>query len=190
MHVIRLSEKSGSAAFVMSRPPNGLPGLLQYRQLDDHCCAFLAGLAVAKFFTHAIRTADVLDAFRPSPSSGCAARKMVLALAGSGIRTTFRSDLDLASLSRLLSAGTPVIVTVWPDDYACDHWTVVRGVDLEGRRVFLTNCEYADAVGGMNWDTFVSMWYDPGEGLLCAPLEATAPASCRRPPCGPPECGG
>jgi hypothetical protein len=88
-----------------------------------------------------------------------------------GVTAVYRGDLGPRSLRRLTAGGTPVIVTIWPDEYSCDHWTVVRGLDRAARRIFLTNpanaVPYAAADGSLPWKAFLDIWYDRGEGLVC-----------------------
>jgi hypothetical protein len=84
-----------------------------------------------------------------------------------GIVAEWQERLGQRTLRRLTADGTPVIVTVEPEDYVCDHWTVIRGVDLRSRRVHLTNYEYTDADGTMAWASFRADWSPRGCGWVC-----------------------
>jgi hypothetical protein len=139
-----------------------------FRQLDDHSCGFVAVLAVVKHFAPRASAKGVLEAVRPSEEFGCGQPRVVEALRAFGVRARYRADLDLARLHGLLGEGTPVVVTVWPKGWVCDHWTVVRGTDLAARRVYLVN--HADGTtrrGGMSWRAFRSVWSPCGGGLVC-----------------------
>ena len=135
-----------------------------YRQWDSHSCSFLAALAVIRYF--APRT-PVMDVLRASSTCGCDWRGLVDSLSQFGIVAKYRKRLDLRTLRRLTADGKPMIVTVYPEGYAGDHWTVIRGVDLRTRRVHLTNYEEADADGSMAWATFLSDWSPRGGGWVC-----------------------
>ncbi len=68
----------------------------------------------------------------PSPADGCGQTHLIRCLKRLGVVAEYRDRLGPRTLHRL-AARTPVIVTVWPEWYACDHWTVVRGLDRAGR---------------------------------------------------------
>jgi hypothetical protein len=138
-----------------------------YRQLDGHSCSFLAALAVIRYFAPQTPVMEVLRAVAPSSLWGCDWRPVVRCLKQFDIKAEYRERLGLRTLRRLTAAGTPVIVTVEPEGYAGDHWTVVRGVDLRTRRVHLTNYEEADADGSMAWAAFQADWWPRGEGWVC-----------------------
>jgi hypothetical protein len=138
-----------------------------YLQLDDHSCGFLAVLTVVRYFRPDVAHRAVLGAVRPSAEVGCDQAEVIRALQSFGISAAYRDRLGPRSLARLAAEGSPVIVTVWPEDYCCDHWTAVRGVDAGGARVYLTNCEYTGRDGGMPWDEFAAMWFPHGGGLIC-----------------------
>ena len=57
-----------------------------------------------------------------------------------------------------------MVVSVWPEEDECDHWCVVRGVDLTREWVYLVN--YGPR-GGMSWGAFKDEWWPKGEGLAC-----------------------
>src|SRR5262249_24528982 len=98
-----------------------------YRQWDSHSCSFLAALAVIRYFEPQTPRLDVLRAVAPSSTCGCGWRPLVRCLKRFGIAAEYRERLGLRTLRRHTAAGKPVIVTVWPEGYAGDHWTVVRG---------------------------------------------------------------
>jgi hypothetical protein len=166
----RVQGKRVSAHFLRQRLRSSAPRLLAlpaYRQLDGHSCGFLAVLTVVRHFAPHVRPEEVLAAVRPSPSSGCSQRGVVTALRRFGVTAEYREGLGLRRLHRLTRNGTPVIVTVWPEEYGCDHWAAVRGVDLRNGRVFLTNYEYTDADGGMPWRVFAVHRFPRGGGIVC-----------------------
>jgi hypothetical protein len=149
----------------------GVLGIPRYHQLDYHSCGFLAALAVVRHFAPETEADEVLRVVAPSPADGCGQRHLIRCLKRLGVTAVYRQGLGPRSLRRLTAAGTPVIVTVWPDEYSCDHWTVVRGLDKAARRIFLTNpanaVPYAAADGSLPWKKFLDIWYDRGEGLVC-----------------------
>jgi hypothetical protein len=138
-----------------------------YRQLDGHSCSFLAALAVIRYFAPQTPVMDVLRAVAPSSTWGRGWRHLVRCLKRFGIVAEYRERLGPRTLRRLTADGKPVIVTVEPEGYAGDHWTVVRGVDLRTRRVHLTNYEEADADGSMAWAAFLADWSPRGGGWVC-----------------------
>lgn len=159
---------------VRKSPLPSRPGLLDlpgYWQTDDYSCGFVAALTVVHFFYPEIPADEVLASVRPSPEAGCDAKRVVKALAHFGIDATYRNDLGPKRLHRLAGKGLPVIVTVWPEDYGCDHWTVVRGIDLDARRIFLCNYSGVEADGGMAFDDFAAIWFGRGEGVVCIPSQ-------------------
>ena len=138
-----------------------------YRQLDGHSCSFLAALAVIRHFAPQTPAREVLRAVAPSSSDGCGWQHLVRSLKWFGIKAEYKKRLGLRRLRRLTADGKPVIVTVEPECYGFDHWTVVRGVDLRTRRVHLTNFEQADADGSVAWATFRADWCPRGAGWVC-----------------------
>jgi len=143
-------------------------GIPRYHQLDTHSCGFLAALAVVRHFAPKTGADDVLRVVAPSPASGCDQRHLIRCLKRFGVAAVYRERLGPRSLHRLAAAGTPVIVTVWPEWYGCDHWTVVRGLDRAGR-VFLTNYNWLTRNGSMDWKDFLDIWEPRGVGLVCGP---------------------
>ena len=154
-------------------PQTGMLDIPCYRQLDGHSCGFLAALAVVRYFAPRTPVAEVLRAVAPSSAWGCGQGLVVRSLKRFGIAAEERARLGLRTLRRLIAAETPVIVTLWPEGYSCDHWAVVRGLDLRRRRVFLTNYGdvAADADGSMAWTAFLAAWHPRGVGLVCVPAE-------------------
>jgi hypothetical protein len=148
-------------------PGRSLLGLPAYRQLDDHSCAFVAALTVARYFDPAVCPERVLAAVRPSPAWGCGHDQLVRALGTLGVAAPYRDGLDQTELLELAGRGTPVIVTVWMAEHGCDHWAVVRGIDRGRGRVHLVNYEHAGADGGLSWAAFDAVWCPRGGGLLC-----------------------
>jgi ABC-type bacteriocin/lantibiotic exporter with double-glycine peptidase domain len=144
----------------------------RYRQHDDHSCGFLAALAVVHYFDPQVPAERVLAAVPASTDSGCDQRRLIRGLKRLGITSEYREGLGLLRLRRLLTAGKPVIVTVQPDWYTCDHWTAVRGVDCTGRRILLSNYNWLDENGALSWKEFASIWSPRGGALVC---ERTSP---------------
>jgi hypothetical protein len=167
------TEHSRVSARYRKLPEPSLPAgasviaLPAYPQRDSHSCGFLAVLTVVQYFRPDVAPGAVLEAVRPSVEAGCDQARVICALWDLGVVAVYRDHLGPRSLARLADQGLPVIVTVWPEDYGCDHWTVVRGVDVALARVYLTNCEYTGRDGGLAWDAFAAMWFPHGGGLIC-----------------------
>jgi hypothetical protein len=139
----------------------------RYHQLDDHSCGFLAVLAVVHYFDPQISPAKVLSAIMPSPTSGCDQSRLLRGLEKLGIVAEYRESLGLRRLSRSLAKGRPVVVTIQPEDYVCDHWTDVRGIDRFGERILLSNYDGLDDDGSMTWKGFSDIRSPRGAGLVC-----------------------
>ena len=139
--------------------------LPNYWQEDYHSCGFNAALTVARYFNSKVPDKWVLDAIRPRLNSGTDNERMMRGLAMLGIGTRYREDMDQSSLYGLLAMGLPVIVTVWPDGWAGDHWTVVRA--MSARRVHLTN-HYSMSVEDFQYE-WIEAWEegDCGAGIIC-----------------------
>ena len=150
------------------RPAAAALDIPRYRQLDDHSCGFLAALAVVRHFAPPTEADDVLRALAPSPAGGCGQRRLIRCLKRFGVTAVYREGLGRRRLFRLATVGTPVIVTVWPEWYGCDHWTVVRGLDGRGR-VFLSNYNWLSKNGSIAWKDFLDIWTPRGGGLICKP---------------------
>ena len=87
-------------------------------------------------------------------------------LARFGIESPNLEHLGWAKLLRATREGRPVIVTVLPEDWDCDHWVVIRGMKDHPRRVWLSN--YAEVKDGcLSWREFRNMWSPHGEGMVC-----------------------
>ena len=74
----------------------------------------------------------------------------------------------------LTKEGRPVIVSILPNGWDYDHWTVIRGLrGTKHRRVLLSNITGmgygADQDGGISWHRFKSMWYYGSDGIVCSP---------------------
>jgi Papain-like cysteine protease AvrRpt2 len=136
----------------------GVIDIPRYHQLDDHSCGFLAALAVVRHFAPETEADEVLRVVAPSPTDGCDGKHLIRYLKRLGVAAVYRDDLGRQSLRRLTAARTPVIVTIEPEEYSCDHWTVVRGLDRTARRIFLTNpanaFPYAAADGSLPGRSF------------------------------------
>jgi hypothetical protein len=140
----------------------------RYHQLDGHSCGFLGALAVVHYFDPEVPPEDVLRVVAPDPEEGCGQECVISGLKKLGITAAYRSGLGLWELHRLLVNDTPVIVTVWPKCYSCDHWTAVRGVDYKEQRVLLSNYDYLQGEdGSLPWKDFLAIWSPRGGGLVC-----------------------
>lgn len=135
------------------------------KQPNSYSCSYAAALSVVKYLSpHPVRVTkkQVWEVVAPSRESGCDCKKLVKALASLGIHAEYWSDLDLKFLRIAIQTNRPIIVTVKPADYKCDHWTVVRAISKD--RIWLTN--YKDIA----LEQFEKEWYDYGEGLVCSLL--------------------
>lgn len=140
--------------------------LVNYWQEDYHSCGFLAALTVAEYLRPGTDPRDVLSAVRPALDSGTPRRRMVAGLAALGITAKYRDDLSVFDLHLLVRAGVPTIVSVWPEWWVGDHWTVVQG--FSAHRVYLTN-HYSMTVDWFNSE-WIDSWGDgstTGAGLVC-----------------------
>ncbi len=151
------------SAYFEHRP--GKSRMLDYRQLDGHCCGFISVLTVVHYFDPGIRPLDVLKHVCCGPDTGVDHDIVVAALAQFGISAIYCDGLGKKRLRKLTEAGTPVIVTVWPDEWGTDHWTVVRSVNLDTNRVVLVN---HGPQCGMKWDDFTYEWCPHGGGIVCS----------------------
>ena len=157
----------GGRVYARYREGRRLFGMPNYRQLksDTHSCGFIAVLTVVHYFTTDVPPKDVLVAVRPAKESGCDQKRVIAALKQFGISAEYRDNLGPRRLRQLVEAGIPVLVTVYPEDWTSDHWTVVRSMS-EDDRVSLTNFEGCGPQG-MSWKDFTAVWYTRGEGLVC-----------------------
>jgi hypothetical protein len=124
-------------------------------------------LTVVRYYRPRVSIREVLKAVRPSPEWGCGQKRVIDSLRAFGVRAGYRDDLNLAILHQLIGEGRPVIVTVEPGDWVCDHWCVVRGVDRERKRIHLVNGANTTRSGGMSWIDFRKEWSPVGGGLVC-----------------------
>jgi len=161
---------ASSCFYVKKKRPTGAGGLdmPRYHQLDVHSCGFLAALAVVRQLAPQTPAEEVLRVVGPSPACGCGQTRLIRCLKRLGVAAVYREGLGLRRLRRLAAAGTPVIVTVQPEWYECDHWTVVRGLDAADR-VYLTNYDWLTRNGSMAWRDFLDIWDPRGAGLVCRP---------------------
>jgi hypothetical protein len=172
----RIGGRRTSARFRVERPREGRPShpISRVHQLDEHSCAFLAALMVIWYFDPTVSTRDVLAALLPSPVRGCSQREVIRALSQFGIRARYRERLGWSRLQGLAKAGCPVIITIHPDEWLCDHWTVVRGLRDRSGRILLSNpaprgYKYDGLAhdGSMSWSDFNGIWSPRGGGLVC-----------------------
>ena len=162
---------ASSSFYVRRKRPAGAValGVPYYHQRDDHSCGFFAALAVVRHFAPSTTAEEVLRVVAPSSAGGCDQRRLIRCLKRFGVTAVYREGLGRRRLLRLAAAGTPVIVTVKPEWYSCDHWTVVRGLDRTARRVFLTNYNWLTKNGSIDWKDFLDIWDPRGAGLICGP---------------------
>lgn len=172
----RIGGRRTSAEFRVERPRAGRASHLISRvhQLDEHSCGFLAALMVIRYFDPTVSIRDVLAALLPSPVRGCSQREIIRALSQFGIRARYREGLGWVRLMKVAKAGCPVIVTIHPDEWLSDHWTVVRGLRERLRRILLSNpaprgYEYEGLAkdGSMSWNDFNRIWSPRSAGLVC-----------------------
>jgi ABC-type bacteriocin/lantibiotic exporter with double-glycine peptidase domain len=133
--------------------------LKNYKQQDTHSCGFVAALTVSHYFNPDTSAKDVMSAVRPTKSRGIDGKGMKRAVKQLGVKATYRSDLTIGKLRKYVERRVPVLVTIWPDDWSSDHWTVVQGFD--GNRVYLTNHK------SLSVKDFKREWFYPGQGFVC-----------------------
>ena len=131
--------------------------LHDYHQEDDHSCGFLAALVVARFYK-AATAKEVLKAVRPKVSCGVDGDRMLCALRSLGLVAEYRDDLTLDDLRLLTLERVPVVLTIYHEEWGCDHWVVVKRVGLN--RVSLTNNP------SLSIPEFESQWFEHGEGII------------------------
>ena len=173
---IRIGGRRTSARFRVERQrPGRMPHpISRVHQIDEHSCGFLAALMVIRYFDSTVSTRDVLAALLPSRCEDARSERSSVRLSQFGIRARYRERLGWARLQGLAKAGCPVIITIHPDEWFCDHWTVVRGLKDRSRRILLSNpaprgYEYEGLAqdGSMSWSDFNGIWYPRGAGLVC-----------------------
>lgn len=135
--------------------------LPNYRQPDAHSCGFIAALTVVHYFNSYAPVEDVSLAIGPTKEQGCDRDRMVEALEKLNVKAEYANDLTIDKIEEYIGQDKPVIVTVYPENYSCDHWTVIRGIDKEKKVIYLSNYR------AMSLSSFKKEWYDPGEGLVC-----------------------
>lgn len=158
------AEYREETAFRAHQSPNRVRlAVPAYRQEDGHSCGFLAALTVVRYFHPEVDVRQVMDTIRPHHQGGCDQRRMFAVLKRFGVQAR-EQRMGCHGLFLQLCLGRPVIVTVWPESYGCDHWCVVRGLDRERLRVHLVN--YGSR-RGMDWSRFYREWWPRGLGLVC-----------------------
>lgn len=128
-----------------------------FRQYDDESCGFLAALAVARRLVPELTARQVE---RAVPSGAVDAAMMQRGLRMLGFQAERCDGLDMYDLDDLLRRGWVPLVTVWPDDYACDHWTAVWSVPVGEVQLSNYECEW------VSWSKFRAMWFELGDALI------------------------
>ena len=140
-----------------------------YAQQDGYSCGYVAALSVVHYYDPNVSAREVRRVVRPNPNWGVDRHKLVKALVKLGVDAELRTDLTIDVLREYVERGIPVIVSVWPEDWYSDHWTVVQG--FRGDSVYLTN----------HWKLpvkyFLQEWSDmdmrgrggSSEGIVCYP---------------------
>ncbi len=135
--------------------------LKNYKQQDDHSCGFVAALTVCRLLAPEVSAKDVLRAVRPTKSGGIDGESLIESLGQLGVDAKFRDDLTIGNLRKAVEKGIPVMLTVYPEDWTSDHWTVVQGFD--DSRIYLTNYK------SLSIAQFKQEWFDVGDGIVCQP---------------------
>lgn len=102
--------------------------LTNYEQQDSHSCAFIAALTVVRYLGLEVTDEEILKAVRPT-TRGVDGSELVTALEKLGINANYTENLSVAKLIDYTEQAIPVIISVWPDEWDTDHWTIVRGFD-------------------------------------------------------------
>jgi predicted alpha/beta hydrolase len=169
----RIQGRLASSRFWVDKRPvprsrsAGALGIYRYHQIDFHSCGFLAALAVVHRFSPWTPMEWILETVGPRPSGWCTSKHLIRSLAKFGIAAEYRDRIGWTRMLREFSQSWGVIVTVQPEWYSCDHWTVIRGVTENPPRVFLSNYGWPDKDGGMTWKEFLSIW--TRGALICSP---------------------
>ncbi len=140
--------------------------LNNYQQQDYHSCGYLAALTVADYLVPNSCPKQLLSVVRPGINTGTSRGRVIKGLASVGIKAKYREDLTILNLIAYLIEKTPVIISVFPDWWNGDHWTVVQGVG--NSRVYLTN-HYSMTMEDFNRE-WIYNWgkqYLTGAGLVC-----------------------
>lgn len=143
--------------------------LINYKQQDYYSCGFVAALTVTRYYSPNTSARKVLEIVRPSINYGVNRFDLIKSLRALGIDATLQDDLTLTKINGLIKKGVPVIVSVWPEGWYSDHWTIVQGFD--SKRVHLTN------YGVLSFKEFYEQWSDMDmrgrgksrEGIVCLP---------------------
>lgn len=142
--------------------------LRNYKQHDNHSCGFIAALTVARYYDPSISSRRVINAVRPSVNHGVDRHRMMSALDMLGIDAQYNDDLTITRLRAYIRRSVPVIVSVWPDGWGSDHWTVVQG--FTDSRIYLSNHRSLTLI------QFAAQWSDMDmtnghgnskEGIVC-----------------------
>lgn len=172
---IRVGHRRTSTRFWVSRADKRF-SIPRVHQLDEHSCGFLAALNVIQHYDPSVTVEQALRTVVPSPQWGCTQPQLRAALRFYGIDPQYKKGLDWYDLLQSATEGTPVIICIYPWDYSCSHWTVVRGVTNQPRTVWLSNAYESDAgigkLGQVTWSNFRQIWYSHGEGIVCRELKA------------------
>ncbi len=133
-------------------------------QLDDHSCAFVTALNVLKHYHPLTSPRELLGILQPHPGTGRDQGAVIRALRHFGVAASVRVGLGPRGIFNLLVRNSLVIVTVWPEGDECDHWCVIRGIDLVREKIFLVNHGQRR---GLTWRGFRDVWWPRGLGLAC-----------------------
>lgn len=170
IHTIKHGELKAKYSIGQSEPFEGvsLPGLRHYEQQDHYSCGFIAALTIVSYFKPGVYPKDVLSAVQCVDVEGTSRKKIITALDHFGIWAEYRDDMTISDLLSLIHFGLPVAVTVWPDGWKMDHWTVVEGFDRK-HNVHLIN-HYKMSPRDF-WHEWVEPWgeeWKTGAGLICS----------------------
>lgn len=167
MPTVRYGNYRASYAYAREEVPHGVSLLLRgYAQNDSHSCGFLAALTVLRYYQPNADARELLKVVRPTVNGGTQRADIVNGLRNFGISARLRKDLTISELVRHVELGIPVIISVLPEDWAGDHWVVVRGFDA--KHVHLTN--HYPMTRRTFWREWVGNWQDEsvnGWGLVC-----------------------
>ncbi len=143
--------------------------LIDYRQEDGYSCGYVAALSVVHYYDPNVPAREVRAAVRCNVDWGVDRHKLIKALNKLGVDAELRTDLAVDTLREFVERGIPVVVSVWPEDWYSDHWTVVQA--------FCDGLVYMTNHGALPIDWFVREWSDmdmrsrggSGEGIVCYP---------------------
>lgn len=166
MTTVKIGRLTASYSEGPSQPINGLLlALPEYTQEDYHSCGFCAALTVARYFDADASDEVLLASTQTMPGWGTSQKGIITGLAVLSVVARYRDDLEVRDLRTYVSLGVPVIISVWPDGWSVDHWTVVRGFSKS--RVYLTN-HYTLTLRGFERE-WIENWEEGeyGAGLVC-----------------------